>query len=189
MASTSTTAKSKADDVLPDLPDFVAIDFEAANAATTSVCSVGIVIVRDREVVEEFYSLVKPVPNYYDFYTSKIHGIKKKDTDDAPIFSQVWNQIEKKIKGLPFVAHGYEFEKRCLNSLFEYYKMGRKRFKIYDTKRASEIVLPDLENHKLQTAAAACGYDFDKKKKHHNALADAEACAAIAISIFVETVR
>ena len=184
MASTSTTAKSKADDILPDLPDFVAIDFEAANGATTSVCSMGVVIVRDREVVEEFYSLVKPVPNYYDFYTTKIHGLKKKDTDKAPIFPQVWNQLEKKIKGLPFVAHGYEFEKRCLNSLFEYYKMGRKRFKIYDTKRASEIVFPDLENHKLQTAAAACGYDFNKKNKHHNALADAEACAAIAMEVF-----
>ena len=185
MASTSTTAKSKADDnILPDLPDFAAIDFEAANGETTSVCSVGIVIVRDREIVEEFYSLVKPVPNYYDFYTTKIHGLKKKDTENAPIFPQVWNQIEKKLKGLPFVAHGYDFEKRCLNSLFEHYHMGRKRFKIYDTKRASEIVFPDLENHKLQTAAAACGYDFNKKNKHHNALADAEACAMIALEVF-----
>lgn len=184
MESTSTTAKSKADDIFPDLPDFVAIDFEAANAATTSVCSMGVVIVRDREIVEEFYSLVKPVPNYYDFYTSKIHGIKKKDTDNAPIFPQVWNQIEKKLKGLPFVAHGYEFEKRCLNSLFEHYHMGRKRFKIYDTKRASEIVFPDLENHKLQTVAVECGYDFTKQKKHHNALADAEACAMIALEVF-----
>lgn len=184
MTLTSTTAKSKTDNVLPDLPDFVAIDFEAANSATTSVCSVGIVIVRNREIVEEFYSLVKPVPNHYDFYTSKIHGLKKKDTDNAPVFPQVWNQIEKKLKGLPFVAHGFEFEKRCLNSLFEYYHMGRKRFKIYDTKRASEIVFPDLENHKLQTVAVECGYDFTKQKKHHNALADAEACATIAMTTF-----
>ena len=51
MASTSTTAKSKVEEPLPDLPDFVAIDFEAANGETTSVCSMGVVIVRDREVV------------------------------------------------------------------------------------------------------------------------------------------
>lgn len=174
--------KSKAEAVLPDLPDFAAIDFEAANGETTSVCSVGIVIVHNHEVVETFYSLVKPMPNRYDFYTTKIHGLRKKDTDDAPIFPQVWNQIEKKLKGLPFIAHGYEFERRCLNSLFEYYHMGRKRFKIYDTKRASEIAFPVLENHKLQTVATQCGFDFTKKK-HHNALADAEACATIAIAI------
>ena len=181
MASTSTTPKSKANEILPDLPDFAAIDFEAANGETTSVCSVGIVIVRNREIVEEFYSLVKPVPNRYDFFTTKIHGIKKKDTENAPVFPQVWNHIENHLKGLPFVAHGYEFEKRCLNSLFELYKMGRKRFKIYDTKRASEIMFPDLENHKLQTVAAQCGYDLTK---HHHALADAEACAAIALEVF-----
>ncbi len=184
MTSISTTAKSKADDVLPCLTDFVAIDFEAANGVTTSVCSVGIVIVRSREIVEEFYSLVKPVPNHYDFFTTKIHGLKKKDTENAPAFPQVWSQIEKKLRGLPLVAHGCEFEKRCLNSLFEYYHMGRKRFKIYDTKRASEIVFPDLTNHKLQTVAVECGYDFTKQKKHHNALADAEACATIAIEMF-----
>ena len=173
--------KSKIDDTILDLSDFVAIDFEAANGETTSVCSVGIVIVRNREVAETFYSLVKPVPNRYDYFTTKIHGIKKKDTDDAPVFPQVWNQIEKKLKGLPFVAHGYEFERRCLNSLFEYYHMGRRRFKIYDTKSASEKAFPDLENHKLQTVAAQCGYDLTN---HHHALADAEACAAIAIELF-----
>ena len=45
-------------------------------------------------------------------------------------------------------------------------------------------MFPDLENHKLQTAASACGYEFDKKNKHHNALADAEACAKIAMEVF-----
>jgi len=185
MASTSITLKLKADsNILPNLSDFVAIDFEAANAATTSVCSMGVVIVRKREIIEKFYSLVKPVPNHYDFFTTKIHGLKKKDTENAPVFPQVWNQIEEKIKGLAFVAHGYEFEKRCLNSLFEHYHMGRKNFKIYDTKRASEIVFPALENHKLQTVAVECGYDFNKNNKHHNALTDAEACARIAMITF-----
>ena len=166
---------------LPDLPDFAAIDFEAANGETTSVCSVGIVIVRNREIVETFYSLVKPFPNHYDFFTTRIHGIRKKDTDGAPVFPQVWNQVEKKLRGLPFVAHGCDFEKRCLKSLFEHYHMGRKRFKIYDTNRASEIVFPELENHKLQTVAARCEYDLTK---HHHALADAEACARIAMVVF-----
>jgi DNA polymerase-3 subunit epsilon len=41
-------------------------------------------------------------------------------------------------------------------------------------------VLPDLENHQLQTVAAACGYELEN---HHHALADAEACAWIAREI------
>ena len=38
--------------------DFAAIDFETANNERTSICSVGVVIVRDGEIVDTFYSLI-----------------------------------------------------------------------------------------------------------------------------------
>ena len=44
--------------------DFAAIDFETANYERTSVCSVGVVIVRDGQIVDTFYSLIPPEPNY-----------------------------------------------------------------------------------------------------------------------------
>ena len=40
------------------MQDFVAIDFETANGRRSSVCSVGIVIVRGGEIVDRFYSLI-----------------------------------------------------------------------------------------------------------------------------------
>ena len=40
--------------------DFAAIDFETANNERTSVCSVGVVIVRNGEIVDTFYSLIQP---------------------------------------------------------------------------------------------------------------------------------
>ena len=46
--------------------DFAAIDFETANHQPTSVCSIGIVIVRNGIVTDKFYSLIHPVPNYYN---------------------------------------------------------------------------------------------------------------------------
>ncbi len=39
--------------------DFAAIDFETANNERTSVCSVGVVIVRDGEIMDTFYSLYR----------------------------------------------------------------------------------------------------------------------------------
>ena len=48
--------------------DFAAIDFETANNERSSVCSVGIVIVRDGEIVDSFYSLINPEPNYYNYW-------------------------------------------------------------------------------------------------------------------------
>ena len=44
------------------MQDFAAIDFETANYCRSSVCSVGVVIVRGGEVVDRYYSLIKPVP-------------------------------------------------------------------------------------------------------------------------------
>ena len=45
------------------LRDFIAIDFETANQERSSVCSVGVVMVRDGHVVDSFYSLIQPEPN------------------------------------------------------------------------------------------------------------------------------
>ena len=44
--------------------DFAAIDFETANTERSSICSVGVVVVRDGVVADKFYSLVKPEPEY-----------------------------------------------------------------------------------------------------------------------------
>ena len=47
------------------MKDFAAIDFETANNQRSSVCSVGIVVVRNDEIVDTFYSLINPERNYY----------------------------------------------------------------------------------------------------------------------------
>lgn len=39
------------------MTDFAAIDFETANREPSSVCSVGVVVVRDGAVTGRFYSL------------------------------------------------------------------------------------------------------------------------------------
>ena len=49
------------------MKDFAAIDFETANSERSSVCSVGVVIVRGGEIVDKFYSLIKPEPAYYNY--------------------------------------------------------------------------------------------------------------------------
>ena len=64
--------------------------------------------------------------------------------------------------------------------VFRVYQMDYPDYEFYDTLCVSRRVLPDLENHQLQTVAAACGYELEN---HHHALADAEACAWIAREI------
>ena len=103
--------------------DFAAIDFETANSESSSVCSVGIVVVQGGEVVDTFYSLIQPEPNYYNYFCQRVHGLSCRDTDDAPVFPRVWEQIEPLIEGLPLVAHNAKFDQGCLKAVFRVYQM------------------------------------------------------------------
>ncbi len=110
-----------------------------------------------------------------------MHGLSEEDTDDAPVFPDVWEKIEPLIEGLPLVAHNSPFDEGCLRAVFRVYRMDYPEYEFFDTCATSRRVFGRrLPNHQLQTVAAACGYDL---KNHHHALADAEACAAIAIKI------
>ena len=162
------------------MKDFVAIDFETANNERTSVCSVGIVIVRNGEFVDSFYSLIQPEPNYYNYWCTQVHGLTKSDTENAPIFPEVWKHIEPKIKDLPLVAHNKTFDESCLKAVFRCYQMDYPDYEFYCTCMASRKAFPQAENHQLHTISELCGYTLEN---HHHALADAEACAWIAREI------
>lgn len=173
--------------------DFAAIDFETANNERTSVCSVGVVIYRDGVKVDEFYSLIKPEPEYYNYWCSKVHGLTMKDTEDAPVFPIVWRKVEallekhgmeafpsmNGIKGLPLVAHNKAFDESCLKAVFRCYQMDYPDYAFYCTLLASRRLWPQ-GHHNLDIIAARCGYCL---QNHHHALADADACAAIALKI------
>ena len=162
------------------MTDFAAIDFETANGERSSVCSVGVVVVRNGLIANTFYSLIKPEPNYYAWFCQEVHGLTHKDTDNAPVFPDVWRQIEPMIEGLPLVAHNSPFDEGCLRAVMRVYQMDWPDYKFYCTCRAARRQLRYLPNHQLHTVAQACGYNLEH---HHHALADAEACAAIAIKL------
>lgn len=162
------------------MTDFAAIDFETANQCRSSVCSVGVVIIHDGMIVDRFYSLIQPTPNYYTHWTTEIHGLTHNDTDNAPIFPEVWKQINPLIKGLPLVAHNSPFDEGCLRSVFKTYEMEYPEYPFYCTLKASRKLQPELPNHRLDTVAETCNFNLTN---HHNAIADAEACAAIALKL------
>lgn len=182
--------------------DFIAIDFETANQQLSSVCSVGVVMVRQGQVADRYYSLIQPEPNYFSYFCQQVHGLSQTDTDSAPVFPQVWQEVEQRIASvffpneqdlddemdrryrlaaIPLVAHNAGFDEGCIKAVFKVYQMDYPDYLFYDTLAAARRQFGrSLPNHQLQTVASACGYDL---LQHHHALADAEACAAIALNI------
>lgn len=155
---------------------FAAIDFETANWQPTSVCSVGVVVMNEGEVEDQFYSLIHPAPNFYSRKNTRIHGLTREDTEEAEAFPTVWREIAPIVKGLPLVAHNSSFDEGCLKAVFSLYEMSYPDYRFFCTYRLARKYFKGLENYQLHTVAAHCGFDL---KNHHNALADAEACGVI----------
>lgn len=160
---------------------FAAIDFETANEQPSSVCSVGIVIVRHGILENTIYKLIRPEPEYYLYRNTLVHGLSSLDTENADVFSNVWGYIEPYILDLPLVAHNAVFDRGCLKAAFLTYQMDYPDYEFKCTLQASRKYFgKSLPNHRLPTVAAACGHLLTN---HHNALDDALACAAIALKI------
>lgn len=163
------------------MDNFAAIDFETANGHPCSVCSVGVVIVRDGEIKDKIYRLIHPVPNYYNPKNVCIHHLTREDTDGADYFPDVWAEIAPKIDGLPLVAHFSRFDEGCLRAAFRRWELDYPEYEFHCSCTASRRHFGSrLPNHRLPTVARACGYDLSA---HHHALSDAEAAAAIALRI------
>lgn len=168
------------------MKNFAAIDFETANKERSSICSVGIVIVKNGIISDRIYRLIRPRPHYYSYWNTQVHGLKIEDTADAADFPTVWREIEPEIAGLPLVAHNSVFDEGCLKAAFKTFGMEYPGYTFYCTCRTSRKVFgKTLPNHQLHTVARHCGYILEN---HHHALADAEACARIALQIIVDPI-
>ena len=102
---------------------FVALDFETANQYRSSVCSIGLVFVENNKIVDTYYQLIKPAPNFYSYFNTQVHGLSQRDTEKAPLFPEVWAEILPKIKDLPLVAHNSMFDEGCLRAVLAYYEL------------------------------------------------------------------
>ena len=67
------------------MKNFAAIDFETANQCHSSVCSVGVVVVRDGKVTDKFYSLIYPHPYFFSYWNTRVHGLTLTSVDDHPM--------------------------------------------------------------------------------------------------------
>ncbi|MEG0856222.1 MAG: exonuclease domain-containing protein [Terrisporobacter sp.] len=159
--------------------DFVAIDFETANAQRTSACSLGITVVKNNKIVEEKYWLIKPEPFIFDLRNIFIHGIRPKDVENEREFHKVWPEIKPYLENNLVIAHNASFDFSVLRKTLDLYNIEYPDLQYCCTLVASKIFYGYLENHKLNTVNKHLDYSF----KHHHASEDATAAANILINI------
>lgn len=154
--------------------DFIAIDFETANNRRDSICSIGLVKIKDKNVVEKIHTYINP-EQPFDSYNIMIHGIDEKKVEDAPTFKEYWPTLKRHIENELIVAHFSSFDmsvlRSSLNSIDEPYPI----FQYTCSYQISQKVWPEFINYKLTTLADYLSIEFT----HHDALEDAYACSEV----------
>ncbi|GKS80814.1 exonuclease [Ligilactobacillus pabuli] len=159
--------------------DFIALDFETASPKRHSACSLALTVVRQNQVVDEMYSLIKP-PTEFAPGNVRIHGITARDVANSPTFPELWPHITNFFgPNKLIVAHNAAFDVSVLRKTLGFYQLDIPNFLVLDTLKTSRQLLKGLPNYKLNTV---CDYLSVSLKHHHNALADSQACAQILLS-------
>jgi len=159
--------------------DFTAIDFETANSSPASACSVGLVRVRDGQVVAQTGWLIKPSAGHDQFneWNIKIHGIHPHEVANAATWAQQIDRLCSFAGADVLVAHNAGFDLNVLRRSCEVAGLDAPPYRSLCSLAVARKTY-DLDSYRLPKAAAAAGFgDFP----HHDALADARACAQIVI--------
>ncbi len=159
--------------------DFTAIDFETANSSNASACAVGLVRVRDGEIVDKTGWLIRPPAGHDVFFelNVRIHGIRPEDVADAASWGEQLADIRAFAGSDILVAHNAGFDmavlKRACDATGDECPPYRYACSLQVARRVYR-----LDSYRLPFVAAEAGFaDFP----HHNATADALACAHVMI--------
>lgn len=162
------------------MTDFIALDVETANYEPTSICSLGAAKVRGGRIVDTFYRLVKPEPEYYKWHCTRVHGLTEADTAGSPCFDSVWREFEAWAEGLPLAAHNARFDEGCIRAACQVYRLDGPKSGFLCTLQAARRKIPQAML-KSKSLGSLCDFFAIPLHNHHNALADAEAAAKLGI--------
>lgn len=161
---------------------FVVFDLETtgAKAPPCRITEIGAYRVRNGKVAEEFHTLINPEAAIPPFITS-LTGISDEMVEDAPVFRDVASQFLEFIGDSVLVAHNAHFDMSFLN-----HEIGRvyEDYRVWNpslcTVQLSRKLLPNIENHRLNTVA---DYFSIELLNHHRASDDARATAQIFVNL------
>lgn len=159
--------------------NFTAIDFETANSSPASACAVGLVRVRDGEVVATTGWLIQPPPGHDEFqeWNVRIHGIRPEDVLSASTWADQFDRLCDFAGADVLVAHNAGFDLNVLRRASEATGGICPPYRSLCSLQVARKTY-QLDSYRLPVAAAAAGFE---EFAHHDALADARACAQIVI--------
>ena len=155
---------------------YIVFDIETPNRFNNRISAIGISVVENGSIVDDFYSLVDP-EQPFDWFNSMLTGINEETVFDAPSFPEVWAKIEPIMSSGILVAHNASFDMGVLRKCLGSYEIEWKpSVQGVCTVIMGRSILPGI-SHKLNDL---CDY-YGIELKHHHADSDSHAAAEILI--------
>ena len=148
--------------------NFIAIDFETATMKR-SACQLGIIVVKDGEIVKKINYLIKPPRNIYTPQCVAVHGITPEKTANSPTFDKVWEEVREYFESNFVVAHNIKFDLDVLYKSLDKYNLPYPIF-------MGQACTYEMTGLSLEDACKK--YDIPLCN-HHDGECDAEACARL----------
>ena len=150
--------------------DYISVDIENPNARGNSICSIGIIVVKNKKVVEQKYSLINP-EDRFDINNSNITGLNYSDVKDAPTFKEYWKNIKELLEKNIIVGHNITYDLTVIAKALERYDIKVPIFNYYCTLKLSRSFI----NSNSYSLNSLCDLLNINLENHHNALEDAKA--------------
>lgn len=157
---------------------YIAFDVETPNHANDRMSAIGITVVEDGGIVNEFSTLVNPECRF-DYFNIQLTGITPKMAAEAPNFPKLWPTIEPLLSSGLLIAHNAPFDMGVLSKCLRTYGIHwRSSIDYACTCQMGRRCYPELPNHKLNTLCDYLGIELN----HHQAGSDSRACGELLIN-------
>lgn len=156
------------------LNDYVVIDIENPNRYADSICQIGIIQVKNKEIVYQKSMLINPEANFDDI-NMRVNKITPNMVKNSITFNQYWEEIKDIITNNVIIGHGIKFDISVISKALNKYEIKLPKLKLICTQHLCQKYL-DITKYRLDYV---CDYLNIKLDNHHDAYNDAEASLKI----------
>ena len=149
------------------------LDLENPNFRQNSICAVGVIVVRDNNVIEKIYSLINPEDSF-DRINMEITKIAPHMVEDSPTLPEFWPKIKDLLTNNIVVGHNITYDLKLISKSLQRYHLPVPDFKYVCTLSLSRRYL-NLPSYKLENVAKKLHIIYNP----HNAIEDARAACEL----------
>ncbi len=163
---------------MPKTYAIVDVETTGFDAYSSAITEVGIVILRDHDILDEYSTLINPQQKIPAEIT-QLTGISQAMVEDAPTIGSIRNHLSELLSSHIIIGHNVNFDLKFLNA--ERLAIGHHKL---DTITLASILYPEAGRFSLESLAFFLNLPEGDSPQTHRALDDAQQTAELFLALW-----